>query len=120
MQCNWNQMDINSLMDTTGATAAVKAGLCNNWVSNPPYKCTVYSTKNYMEIVSQSFALTTAFTATLFAIAVSFFGKDKSACIGDAAGDEAESEFEGKGESNHIVVALDEDEEGLEMQDKEI
>ena len=73
--CNENQADIIALLDTEGITAVIKEDLCSNWISNPPYKCTVYSTKSYLELISQSLAITTTSIALLFMLAKVYFSK---------------------------------------------
>ena len=71
--------EVNSFMNSNGYTEEIANVLCAPWLYNPPYKCTTYQTKNYLEILSQSFAISSAFLAGFIVITriiLSFFTTD--------------------------------------------
>lgn len=57
-----------NFMIAKGFQSTLIDGICDSFVSNPPYKCTKFQTKSYVEILSQSFAIATTFIAVFFAL----------------------------------------------------
>jgi hypothetical protein len=50
-----------NFMVSNGYQSALREGISDSFVNNPPYKCTVFETKSYLEILSQSFAIANTF-----------------------------------------------------------
>ena len=44
--------------------------ICQPFYDNPPYQCTTYTTKSYLKIISQSLAIASGFTQTLFSLSL--------------------------------------------------
>lgn len=60
----------NEIMTETMKTLLTASKICAPFESLPPYQCTSYSTKSYLEILSQSFAISSAFIGILFPFSV--------------------------------------------------
>ena len=57
-----------NFMIANGYQSALRDGICTPFANNPPYKCTVFETKSYLEILSQSFAIATTFIGVYLAL----------------------------------------------------